>query len=559
MSRRRALSLAALILVIYLVVQLAGLRSMGLTDDDDFYVPAGISYAEWLGRALRFEARAWTREGIDAAFQLNREHPPFAKYVFGICHFVFRGVLGPTDAARVGTVLFSTLAAAMLLAMAISHLGRRRGLEVGGLAVLMLLTLPRFFFHSHAATLDVPVSAMYLAAGALALRSERSTRAAWWVGPVFGLAAATKLNAPFLLLAYLPFVFLVRWRRGGAAPDGSDPTNPAAAGLRLPSLPLSLFSMAILGVGTFFLSWPWIWTEVPKRVSEYVSFHLHHYGIYFLYFGQIYSKDPFAPWHSPFVMAATTIPLATSVLAIAGLIFAIPRIILRLRFRDGPDDDRRMEGDLLIFVVLNVVTTIGVVAFAGTPIYGGEKLFMPFFPFWCLLAGYGAERARARIGFELGPSVGPRGRWIVAGALGLAAASGLALQLRFGAYALSEYNGLAGGLRGATATGFERQYYDVAHRDLVAWLSREGPPNLKVHFLPNNWEYVRTYRWYKQAGELRPDITVVDGEQQADWVVITHERRFARYGEDLERYRTRPVLQERLLDGTPIWSVVKAR
>ena len=137
--------------------------------------------------------------------------------------------------------------------------------------------------------------------------------------------------------------------------------------------------------------------------------------------------------------------------------------------------------------------------------------------------------------------------------------SGAAQQIEFGGYALSQYNGLVGGLRGATAYGFERQYYDVAFRDLVRWLSDNAPPNARVHFLPNNWEYVRTYKWYRLAGELRSDIQVVQGEASADWVVITHERRFARYAADLRRYRGKPVLEEKIIDGTPIWTVVQGR
>jgi hypothetical protein len=90
-------------------------------------------------------------------------------------------------------------------------------------------------------------------------------------------------------------------------------------------------------------------------------------------------------------------------------------------------------------------------------------------------------------------------------------------------------------------------------------LNAEAPQNLRLHFLPNNWEYVRTYNWYKREGRLRQDIEVVDREAAADWMVITHERRFARYADDLRRFRARPVLKERILDGTPLWSVLKAR
>ena len=544
-SRRRTWQLAALVVAGYLVVQLAGLKSVGLTDDDDFYVPAGISYARWLGDAMTFDGAAWSRAGIDAAFTPNKEHPPLAKYVFGVSHFVFRGLLGPTDSARVGTVLFSTLSAALLMFLAISHLGGPSGLRVGGLAVLMLLTLPRFYFHSHAATLDVPVATMYLAAAAVALRAERSALAGLIAGPVFGLATATKLNAPFLLLAYLPFVLLVRQRQT------TEQAGPL--GLSLPTLPVSLLSMATLGPLTFFAVWPWMWFDVVARVTEYVTFHVNHYGIYFLYFGRVFTSDPYGPWHAPFVMAASTVPLATSAFAVIGALAGAPVIIGRLRSRAGPDDAARREGDLTLFCCLNLVTTISVVAFAGTPIYGGAKLFMPFFPFLCLLAGYGANVLYERLAGELGRALP------AALVVGLAAMSGAAQQIKFGGYALSQYNGLVGGLRGATAYGFERQYYDVAFRDLVRWLSDNAPPNARVHFLPNNWEYVRTYKWYRLAGELRSDIQVVQGEASADWVVITHERRFARYAADLRRYRGKPVLEEKIIDGTPIWTVVQGR
>lgn len=544
MSPRRLRWLALAVVALYCVVLLFGLKSAALTDDDDFYIPAGISYASWLGDALTLKSQAWSRSAVDAAFTINREHPPFAKYVFGICHFAFRSWLGPTDAARVGTVLFSTLAAAMLFVLAFTVFEARRAFFIGLYSVLALLTLPRFFFHSHAATLDVPVAAMYLATAVIILRAEQSAKWALVAGPVFGLATATKLNAPFIVLPYLAFVLLTRWR------DRSPRKTP---GFRLPPIPLAMISMAILGPLVFFAVWPWMWFDLAPRVAEYVKFHVNHYAIYFLYFGRIYS-NPFAPWHAPFVMSAATMPLVTIVLGLVGGGAAAPRVLARFRRGGGPET--RREADGLLFVGLNAFSTIGLVAFAGTPIYGGEKLFMPFFPFWCFLAGYGADHLVRQW----------TARWPVAGlrpALRLGfvglASSGVLLLSSFGGYALSQYNGLINGLRGATAVGFERQYYDLAFRDLVAWLSAEAPPNLRIHFLPNNWEYVRTYKWYREAKELRPDIQVTQHESGAEWLIVTHERRFARYGEDLLRYRGKEVLLERRVDGVPIWTVYKVR
>lgn len=540
MIERRATWWAALVVVAYLAITLGTLRQYGLTDDDDFYVPAGASYAEWLGKALRFQNGAFSRATIDKHFEPNHEHPPVAKYVFGITYYVFRSWLGPTDAARVGTGLFSAGIVVCWFILAFHHLGRRRGLYVGTLAAVFLLLTPRFFFHSHAATLDVPVASMYVVAATLALLAERSAKAGFWVGPVFGLALATKLNAPFLLVPQVLFAALIRW---GA------PRQPGR-GFQLPPIPVYLLWMLVAGPLVFWLVWPWLWFDTIARLGAYFGFHLNHYGIYFLYFGQVFHAKPFAPWHAPFVMAAITTPLAISALSITGVAYGLKLVRARLKDRFGFDSELRREGDLLLFTMLHAPFAILVVALSGGAKYGGEKLFAPFFPFWCLLAAYGALR--------ISESLQTVGKAVWARAVtGLAVASCLGLLLRFGPYALSEYNALTGGLRGATATGFERQYYDVAFRDLVQWLNQNAPQGARVHFLPNNWEYVRTYKWYRESGALRPDIQVVNVEQQAQWVVLTHERRFARYGEDLARYRQARVLLEKRLDGVPIWSVLE--
>jgi 4-amino-4-deoxy-L-arabinose transferase-like glycosyltransferase len=400
------------LVLFYLVLQLAALPQAALTDDDDFYIPAGISYAEWLGKVVRFDG-AFQRESIDRAFEPNHEHPPLAKYVFGLCHFAFRGWLGPTDSARVGTVLFSTLLAAAMIWLARRHLGAERGLYAGGLAVLLLLLLPRFFFHSHAATLDVPVATMYFLAAAAVLEAERRPRAGWVAGVLFGLASATKLNGPFLLLPYGLFLMLTRWGLGRGEPR--DPRT-----FNLPRIPTTLVTMATVGPLVFLGLWPWLWFDLFQRVGAYVGFHLHHYGILFLYFGTVYSKDPHAPWHAPFTMAATTTPLAITALALVGLGFGAAVVARRLRHREGPDDDQRKEGDLILSSALHAAFAILIVAFSGGAKYGGEKLFAPFFP--VLVPARRLRRLEVVRGGRDPPSPGPR-RWggHLGGGLGLGA------------------------------------------------------------------------------------------------------------------------------------------
>ena len=108
---------ATVLAVIVLVVHLLCLPHQALTDDDDFYAPAGIRAADWLAELVTSPTTALSRTGIDAAFAINHEHPPFAKFVFGVSHRVFHSAPGwfnALDGARVGTVLFVLLTGPVL-------------------------------------------------------------------------------------------------------------------------------------------------------------------------------------------------------------------------------------------------------------------------------------------------------------------------------------------------------------------------------------------------------------------------------------------------------------
>jgi len=539
---------AVAVVVAYGVLCARGLSEIGLTDDDDFYLPAGASYADWLFDLTASDA--FTQGRIDRAFGPNHEHPPVAKYGFGLFGKLF-GFLGPIDGPRVFAVFASTLCAAVSMALAVFQLGLTRGLFAGTAAVVALASMPRFQFHSRVGTLDVPVAAFVLLAAAVALWGERSRWAGRLAGVAFGLALATKLNAPFLLVPMFLFWWLTRpWPRPHE--PGGGPGRPR---LRLKPLPTAFFSMVLLGPLVFWVSWPWLWFDTWDRLREYVSFHLNHYPILFYYFGERYDQ-PFAPWHAPFVMAGITTPVAVMALAAVGAVLGVPAAGRRVLRRDWPVERERPEGDLVWFSVLNAFFAVAPVAFSGGPKYGGVKLFMPFFPFLALLAGYGALRL-----WELACRFGRAERVAAAVVLALGAGSAFGYRAAYShrgfdaAYGLSAYNGWIGGVRGATASGFERQYYDVAFRDQLRWLNAHAPERARVHFVPNHKEYVRTYKWFRKAGLLREDLRLTTSEGSAHLVVLTHERRFPRYASDFVRLSEREILFDRSLRGTPLWTV----
>jgi hypothetical protein len=546
-TRRARLAMAAT--GVYFAVQLAGLPGIGLTDDDDFYLPAGRIYAQWISRAVTGpfvgDVSAWTRRGVTDAWSCpacNREHPPFAKVAIGSgVHLLADklGVLPDYQAGRLGIVLLSTILAYLVFRLVFDTYGALAAL----FATAALLTMPRFYFHSHVPTLDVAVAFTYFLAAYAFWRARRSFGWGIFAGVAFGLALLTKVNAPFALA---PLGIFWLWKLKG--------TKVIEGNLRLPPTSVAFPAMLVIGPILFLVLWPRLWFDTFRNLTDYLQFHLKHYGIFFYYFGTIYG-DVFAPWHAPFVMAAITTPLVTVALALGG-IGAAARDIVR-RVRDSLQEEQR---DLAVLLLLNAATCIGIVAFLKVPKYGGVKLFLPFFPFLAIFAGIALARlldlARRRL-----PRLQAWPRLAAVGAFALFAAPAAIDLYRVHPYELSYYSALVGGLRGATTAGFERQYYDLLYLSLADWLQEsygstpERPrPTVRVHFLPNNKEYVRTFPYLHRSGRLGRNVVISD-LNGADLLVLTHERRWREYPDLYRRYHTKRVLWELAVDRVPLLTV----
>jgi hypothetical protein len=538
------------VFVVVLVLHAVLLPAQGLTDDDDFYATAGIRYAAWLQDVVTSPSHAFTRDAIDSAFKANHEHPPLAKFVFGVSSAIMHdglGLFGSLDGARLGCALFAALLAAVLVLLAWEPLGAGVALA----APLLLLSLPRFFFHSEVATLDVPVASAVVVVTALFFWSERASRhrerLAVLAGVAFGLSLLVKLNAPFAMVPCAAWAMLSRWR--GLRVDGGS--------LVLPPVPPALPWMIVLGPLLFIALWPWLWFDTIERLGAYIAFHMNHYPIYLFYDGEIWEK-PFAPPAAVAVLGFGAMPFTVVVLGLLGALRSARAVvrIARAAVTDGSAPDASSGDQLRALVLLQAAFSMALVANPVTPRYGGEKLFMPFFPFFCLLAADGAmlvvDAART-----FAPKIGPAPAAVVV--VALAAAPGVVGTAKHhGGYALSYYGETVGGLRGAVARGYERTYYDVADKALARWLDDHARGS-RVHVEPNHKEYVRTYRWMKKDGVIR-GVNLVDDKRSADVIVLTHERRWATYPSlksDIEQWGT-PVL-EKSIDGVPLYTVYRRR
>jgi 4-amino-4-deoxy-L-arabinose transferase-like glycosyltransferase len=545
----------------------------GFTDDDDFYIRAGRLYSDWFfGKGAFTAGSKLDRANLDRAwncrYPCNPEHPPVAKAAIGVARWFFADATRLTSeliAARLGIALLATLLILLVFAITWDEISPTAGIA----SAIALLTMPRFFFDSHVPTLDVATAATYFLTAFAFWYGLRSHTWGLAAGFAFGLALLTKLNAPFALVPLgIYFLYHVRGairRQGGL--------------LRLGPLPLNLPAMLILGPLLFFALWPRLWTNTFDNLKWWFEFHSKHYGILFFYRGTVFHQDPFAPWHAPIVMTAITTPVVTYALSLLGLgdaLWTNVRAVLSRLTKPAPEekDSPRSHGatentlvpnnppvathdlfssvpqclrgesssspraDFLLFVLLNAAVTIGILIVPNIPSYGGVKLFAPFFPFLAILAGVGVDRVLGSVTRIAIALAAKRPRFAFAtkrprlrdAAVCLFLLAPAALELAFvHPYELSYYSPLIGGTRGAVHHGFERQYYDVFYKDLVAFLNAQAATrDLRVTFLPNNNEYQRSAPWLHDDGQLSRRVQVV-GLWDADIIILTHERRWPHY------------------------------
>ncbi len=545
---------AAVMGLLTLLVHAVMLPAQALTDDDDFYAPAGLRAKDWFFELLSSPTTALSKTSIDAAFAINHEHPPFAKVVFGAASFVFHdvtGVFGVLDSARMGTVCL----VAVLSAVMVRWLWRPMGPSVALAAPVILVSLPRFFTHSEVATLDVPVAVMIFVSVAAFEAARDRVGAGVAVGVVFGLALATKLNAPFALLPCVALVLMERWR-GIRAEDADD--RSAHARLWLPRVPTALVAMMTIAPVVFLAAWPWLWPDPVTRLGGYFAFHLRHYPIFMFFDGAIYN-DPFAPGRAMWVMATGTVPMMVVCCAVIGAIDVVKSAVRIVVGANASGTGSATRDRILVLCGLQAVLSVAVVAVSNVPRYGGEKLFMPFFPFFAVVAAVGVGRVALAIARVARVSARANVA-IFVGVVVVVVAPGVAgIANTVGGYGLSYYGELVGGLRGAVARGYERTYYDMADKDLARTLD-DVASGRRVHFAPNHKEYVRTYRWLRKDGVIRRDGFILESSaDRADVLVLSHERRWQSYPALRDAWRGYAVVAEKRIDGVPLWTVYRRR
>lgn len=554
MTDRRARALAALgphavglaLATLYVIVLVRTAPAIGFARDEGFYFHASRTYAEWFNLLFTNRHAALERSAIDAAWNINHEHPSLMKSLFGLSwlflHEKWHLIRSESLAFRLPGMLFGGLG------LWITHLFGHRafGPRVGLVAALLLALMPRVFYHAHLDCFDVPVMTMWVVVLYAYWRST-SGSLAWAVatGALWGLALETKHNAWFV-----PFLVVTHYvlSRGDAI------VSDVRRG-RFP-LPMSLVMMALLGPLIFWALWPWMWFDFlrtpdgrPGRLAEYVGFHTNHAYYNMEYLGFNWFRPPF-PRSYAWGMIAFTVPGITLALAALGLAVHFLRGLRELPWVRGRSDDER-RGTLLL-VGMGFLVPLAPWFSSKTPIFGGTKHWFPAYPFLALMAGLGFAYVLRRLEENLAGRVrDPRVLGLALGAL--VALPPLWQTAHSHPFGLSNYTPLAGGTPGSADLGLNRQFWGFTTGSLAPWFNTHAPPSAGVYIHDTTYE---AWDMLQRDGTLRRDLRAVWQVGEGDYAIVHHELHMNEVDYQIWTAWQSPAVAHVLThDGVPIVSV----
>ncbi len=294
---------------------------------------------------------------------------------------------------------------------------------------------------------------------------------------------------------------------------------------------------------TFFLLWPWIWHSTWPRLGVYFNRHLHPPAWETYYLHDIIVNPPPFPWHYPFVMSAYTIPAAVLFLILVGfvLLLANGRVadvkhnLWRQMTGREPLKERsplltRYEAKTQpavidakwdqLFILVNILLPILIIANPKTPIYGGTKHWMNAAPYYCIAATLAlrwivntlANGMQLKTNAKTALTVVLAALCLIPGLLGIRNTH---------PNTLSYYNEIMGGSIAAPEVGVQRTFWAVSTRQTLEYINKHTPENGSLWFNNTPWD---SFRAYQTDGFLRQDIRRARNEREADFAVMNHWR-----------------------------------
>ena len=438
------------------------MNQYGVSIDELTYLSSGTAYASWL------EHPTYSRiDSVFAAHAANGDprnrHPPFGMVLGGLATHVFHDALGAVG--EVKAFRLQNLAYCFVLCF-VTYLWAKElaNASIATLAVLVAFFLPRLYFRAHLATLDYPVTVLMFAASYAFWRGISNPKCVIVSSVLLGLALLTKINAAFLF-CFLAVWLSVVWRR------------------QLRARLLYVLSFVAIPPVMLVALWPWLWAHPVARIVEYfVRIKNPSVPIPAYYLGHTYLAND-VPWHCPFVVTVVTLPCV--------VLLCCALFVIRMRKKRVVD----------LFLLSSAMVPIVLIAFLSPAKDGGVRLFLPAFPFICLIASLGAYEV-LRVCTWKG---------VTLAALALALSAGFAVS-RYQRNQDSYYNELVA--FSGISVRFERACEVCTYQQLVPWLNEHPAARIYVPVAQYGLQMQRNF------SGLRDTIVFCKKYEEADYVVL---------------------------------------
>ena len=463
----------------------------GLTVDEIFNVDLGAKLADHL---LLGDLPGAIQTG-----QMLPDHPPLGRLWLGFFHEMVRLVAPPkaphapliVAAARFG----SAVAFGILVWLIGWTAARWFGNPAGWGAAAGLILMPRVFGHAHLAALETVLNLTYAVAVISVARTwsrptAPSMRDALLSGLWLGLALLTKIQAIFIPIPVVVWVIL-NWKKRAVWP---------------------LLVWGVTGLVVFVCGWPWLWLDPVGHVWNYLGSAGERSVIQVWYCGRMFA-DRDVPWHYPWVLFATTVPIGLHLLGLVGVLTRSP----------SPDAPTSASPRIAVewFLLANVLFPLVVFSVPGVAVYDGERLFLIVFPLWAIFVGRGVEMLWRYLEQQHLP------RWSSITLLALfLAGQGVGLRQVAPCW-LSYFNLTVGGLPGARTLGFQVTYWgDSVTRELLMETAKRVPADTTIDVAPVLHPF-QLPAWESQCPPLRArnlKLRPFDSAAPSEYLLVYYRR-----------------------------------
>jgi len=415
-------------------------NDFGITWDEPIHIRNADRYISWIRRPVL--------SAKDATFAADGEdvHPPLRKIIAGFTHELFTNrlnIIDNTRGYRISSLLFVFPFIALLTYVAIGQFGYLVGL----LVPLMFSFLPHVLFLTPLVTMDYAICALWFIAVMAGVKGVKNN---FWLGVsaiCIGLTMLTKLHG-FLL--FVPVGGYLFWQKRYK----------------------KIIILILVACVVYIAGWPWLWTDTISHFQEYVQIQTSHGSVPEYIFGQTYA---FAPWWYTPVMFLTTTPAIILILFVIGAC-TVDRIIL-----------------------LNALFPIVFFSLPGVYRYDWVRLFLPAFPFVCLIAGRGILLIQKKY------------RWIV---IMLWLSTLYISIIRIHPYESAYYNEFVGGVKGANLIGMETEFWGNSFLGVLSWMNVN-----KIHPMCVT-PTTHPFYYYRAMGQIEPGVVFTADKDACERLVV---------------------------------------